>query len=181
MAVTDRDVAPRYGKALFEVAQEQGALPAVRADLKQVQAVVDQTPALLPALASKNVKKADKDQLVSLLTQDASDLVSHLVQILLANGRILGLSAVIDDFDARFDAATGHAEATVTTAVPLTEAQEQAMNQALAKQLHAQTVAVTTVVDPAIIGGVKVQSNDLIIDGTVKTRLANLRRQLLTN
>ncbi|MFD1393901.1 ATP synthase F1 subunit delta [Lacticaseibacillus jixianensis] len=181
MAVTDRDAAPRYGKALFEVAQEQGHLPAVRDELAQVNAVINATPELMPALASKNLTKAAKDQLVALLTQDASELVAHLVNILLANGRILGLSAVIDDFDARFNAATQHVEATVTTAVPLTEAQVQAMNQALAKQFNVKTVGVTAVVDPAVIGGVKVQSNDLIIDGTVKTRLAQLRQQLLTN
>lgn len=181
MAVTDRDAAPRYGKALFEAAQDQQALSTVSAQLAQVNAVIKATPELMPALASNNLTQADKTTLMGLLTQDAGDLVKHLVQILMANGRILGLPTVIQDFSDRFDEATGHVDATVTTAVPLTEAQAQAMNQALAKQLKAKTVGITTVVDPSVIGGVKVQSSDLVIDGTVKTRLSKLRQQLLTN
>ncbi|KRN25102.1 ATP synthase F1 subunit delta [Lacticaseibacillus camelliae] len=181
MAVTDRDAAPRYGKALFEAAQDQQALSAVSEQLAQVNAVIKATPELMPALASNNLTEADKTDLMGLLTKDSGELVKNLVQILMANGRILGLPAVIEDFSDRFDEATSHVEATVTTAVPLTEGQTQAMNQALAKQLNAKTVGITCVVDPAVIGGVKVQSNDLVIDGTVKTRLAKLRQQLLTN
>ncbi|MCI2017820.1 MAG: F0F1 ATP synthase subunit delta, partial [Lactobacillus sp.] len=61
MAVTDRDAAPRYGKALFEVAQEQDQLQAVHEEVNELQAVLKQTPELLSALTSKNLTAADKD------------------------------------------------------------------------------------------------------------------------
>lgn len=181
MAVTDRDAAPRYGKALFEVAQEQDQLQAVHEEVNELQAVLKQTPELLSALTSKNLTAADKDQLLSILLQSRSDLVAQLVGIVQANGRLGGLAAVFDDFEARYDAANGIVKAVVTTAVAMSDSQLQAIKQAIATKLNAQAVEVTPVIDQSIVGGVKVVADDVVIDGTVATRLAQLRATLLSN
>ncbi|WP_179395197.1 ATP synthase F1 subunit delta [Lacticaseibacillus absianus] len=181
MAVTDQMVAPRYAKALFEVAQAHQELDSTQADLDQLQRVIDDNPELLPALAGKDLGQAAKDQLLALLKRDASPLVQNLIDVVAGNGRIGGLSHVITAFARRFDEANGIVNATVTTAVPLDDPQTQAMRQAIASRFDVQDVRLTPVVDPAIVGGVKVVSDDLVIDGTIATRLVKLQKQLLTN
>ncbi|MEJ5221650.1 MAG: ATP synthase F1 subunit delta, partial [Tepidiforma sp.] len=71
----------------------------------------------------------------------------------------------------------GIAHAEVTTAVPLTDEQLASIRARLGQQLGKQVVA-TARVDPAIIGGAIVRVGDRLIDGSVRTRLKLLRREL---
>ncbi len=181
MAVTDQMVAPRYAKALFEVASANNSLEAVHDELLELATVIDQNPDLLAALAGKDLATARKDALLALLKRDCSELVQSLIDVVFVNGRIGGLSRVIDAFDRRFNEEAGIVKAQVTTAQTLSEAQAQAMRQAIAVKFAAKDVVLTQVVDTRIIGGVKVVSDDRIIDGTIATRLGKLQKQLLTN
>ncbi|WP_164511982.1 ATP synthase F1 subunit delta [Lacticaseibacillus daqingensis] len=181
MAVTNQMVAPRYAKALFEVAQAQNGLDLTQADLTQLNTVIDATPDLLPALAGKDLDQSAKETLLALLKRDASPLVQQLIDVVFVNGRIGGLVAIIEAFTKRYEETAGIVNATVTTAVPLDDQQAQAMQQAIAQRFDGSAVRLTQVVDPSIIGGVKVVSDDRIIDGTVATRLVKLQKQLLTN
>lgn len=67
--------------------------------------------------------------------------------------------------------------ATVTVATPLTEAQQQRL-ASLLEQSAGRQVKVTTVVDPDLIGGVRIQIADDVIDGSVRARLDDLRQRL---
>jgi F-type H+-transporting ATPase subunit delta len=65
----------------------------------------------------------------------------------------------------------------VTTAVPLSDGQKQRLSGALAK-LYGRAVLLNIDVDPEVVGGVRVQIGDEIIDGTVSSRLAGARQAL---
>lgn len=67
--------------------------------------------------------------------------------------------------------------ATVTVAAPLDDAQRARLQKALAKQ-YGGSIRINAIVDPRIIGGMRVQVGDEIIDGTIANRIADLRLQL---
>ncbi|MFD1430476.1 ATP synthase F1 subunit delta [Lacticaseibacillus mingshuiensis] len=178
MALTDRAVAPRYAKALFEAAEDQQLQSQVHDELQALLGVVEQEAGLMQLLTSQTVPQQAKTELVAAMSDGASDLVKNLLTILAGNGRIGGLKDVIDDYERRYEATNGILSATATTAVALTDDQAAALRQAIAKKFDVQRVTLTQKVDAHIVGGVKVETGTAIIDGTVATRLKKLHTLL---
>ena len=71
----------------------------------------------------------------------------------------------------------GRTIATVRSAVPLTEAHRQRLADSLSRT-YGMPVAINVVVDPEVVGGIRVQIADDVIDGSISTRLADLRSRL---
>ncbi|KRM72944.1 ATP synthase F1 subunit delta [Lacticaseibacillus brantae] len=179
MALTNRDVAPRYGRSTFEVAQSQQGEQQTFDELAQVQSVLADNPQLLQVLEAANVSPEDKQKLLDNVKQALSPLVSNLIQMLFDYGRIGALPLVITDYNARFKAAQGIIDATVTTAVTLSDAQVESLGQAIATRFGGKTAQLQQIVDPTVLGGVKIMSQNQIIDGTVSTKLKKLSAALL--
>ena len=71
----------------------------------------------------------------------------------------------------------GNTLAQVTTAAPLDATRAERLRQALSK-IAGRSVKITTSTDPSLVGGIRVQIADEVIDGSVRTRLEDLRLQL---
>lgn len=181
MALTNAVVAPRYGAALYALASETNQVELINEELQQLKAVCDATPQLLAALDAPELKPAVKQSLIDVLKKDASKTVANLVQMLFDYGRIAALPAVADDFDQQAQAAAGIVNGTIVSAVPLTQQQEAQLSTAIATKLSAKEAHLTSVVDPSVIGGVRVEAANRIIDGTVKNRIAQIRAALLAH
>ena len=141
-------------------------------------AAVSSDPELELAVGSKLGSAAAKSALVTkLLSKKASAqalaIVDHLVQQ--PRGRRIGelirtAAAIVAD-------QAGLAVATVVTASPLSAAQLDRLRAGLSKTYGLQ-LRLNMVIDPSIIGGVRVQIGDDVIDGSVATRINDLRLQL---
>ena len=82
-----------------------------------------------------------------------------------------------DEYLRRYNQDNGIAEATATSAVPLTEAQAEALKQKLEK-LSGKKISLSLKTNPSLLGGVRVELEGKELDGTVKGRLDGLSRKL---
>lgn len=152
--------------------------PALADELLQAAAVIDSDHELELGLAGKLGDPAAKVALVERiftgkLASSAVSVVAHLA----AHPRGRRISAALRE-SARVAADQGGSElATVTVAAPLS-AEQQAKLGGLLEQSAGRPVRVTTVVDPSLVGGVRVQIGDDVIDGSIRTRLEDLRLRL---
>ncbi|MCI1284107.1 MAG: F0F1 ATP synthase subunit delta [Lacticaseibacillus songhuajiangensis] len=181
MALTNAIVTPRYGAALFALASETKQVDLVQDDLQQLAAVVTATPKLVAALSAPELTPAARQKLLDTLKQGASQLVANLLQMVFDYGRIAALPAIIDDYKQRMQAAAGIVTGTVTTAIALSAEQEAKIASAVAKKLGVQTAQLQSNVDSEIIGGVRVEAANLVIDGTVRTQINKIRAKLLAH
>jgi F-type H+-transporting ATPase subunit delta len=172
-------IARRYAKALFGLAVEMGRVEPWNESLQALKEVVQGSPDLVDVLSnpvySKEQRRAIVEKLAGALGLDAEP--ANLLFLLGDRNRLPYLGAVVDTFGALADEHLGRLRARVTSAVPLDPSAAQAIADRLSQSTRA-SVLLDRVVDPKLIGGVVAQVGSIVFDGSLRTQLEDLRRQL---
>ena len=167
-----------YARALFEVARAEGTLDEVEDELFRFARSYESSDALRNALTDEQIPAAKRQAIVEdLLGGKATSTTTQLVSMVIGAGRGRDLPAIIDKLVARASSAKNLELAEVRTAVPLTQDQETRLAAALANATGKQ-VNVKVVVDPSVLGGVVATIGDTVIDGSVRTRIDQLKSRL---
>jgi F-type H+-transporting ATPase subunit delta len=166
-----------YAAALFEVARAEGVLDTVEDELFVIARTIAGDGRLRKALADPAVRDDRRLGLVEDLLERSHRITRGLMAFLVVAGRTKDLPAIVNDFLARAAAARQRAVAEVTSAIPLDEARRRRLAEALSRATG-KAVEVHVLVDPYVLGGLRARIGDRVIDGTVRTRLRQLREML---
>lgn len=177
-------VARPYAKALFDIASAEQKLAAWSNALGVAAAVVAD-PQAASALANPSLDDKRRAAFVAAVVAGipGGDLLSsvegtNLLALLAENGRL----PVLPEIAAQFDALKAHAEnrvnVTVTAATPIDAALAEQIKTALQQKLG-RAVELTLEVDASLIGGAIIRADDMVIDGSVRTRLQQLTDKLV--
>lgn len=167
-----------YARALFEVANAEGTIDAVEDELFRFARAFESNDALRSALADDSIPAARRQTIVEdLLGGKASRTTVQLVSMVVGAGRAAELPAVIDRVVARASGAKNLEVAEVRTAVALSDDQQARLAAALTKATG-KSVNLKVVVDPSVIGGVVATIGDTVIDGSVRSRIEQLKSRL---
>jgi F-type H+-transporting ATPase subunit delta len=167
-----------YARALFEVARAEGTLDEVEDELFRFARSYESSDALRNALTDEQIPAGKRQAIVEdLLGGKATATTTQLVSMVVGSGRGRDLPAIIDKLVARASSAKHLELAEVRTAVPLTQDQETRLAAALANATGKQ-VNLKVVVDPSVLGGIVATIGDTVIDGSVRTRIDQLKSRL---
>jgi len=170
-------VARPYARAAFEEASGAGALAAWSGALRTAALVV-RDPRVKDLLGNPAVSVGELAQLIiDLAGPQLNEQGRNFVRTLADNRRLSFLPEISALFDQFKDEAEGIVDVTVTTAVPLEGSQLATLAAALQRRLRRQ-VRMQCTTDPRLIGGAVVRAGDLVIDGSVRTRLDRIAYQL---
>ena len=172
-------VAKRYGQALLQIAQENNSVDLYQNEL---QLVVDTMNESAQLGAVWNGKEFDSETKIKACQEIFSGKVSaHIVNLLcviVSKGREAFLSDILSAYKVYADEARNIGYAEVISAYALTAEQEKALAEILT-QKTGKNIKLSTVVDPAVVGGLCVKYGDMVYDGTVAARLNGLKDSLL--
>lgn len=162
----------------LDAAEARGELESVEDELFRFGRIVAADRDLGRILSDRSAPVAGKTELlVRLLSGRVSPVTEQLLHNVLT-GRMEGSAAVaIERLSEVASHRRGQSVARVTSAVPLTEAQERRLSDVLGR-IYGRTVGLQVTVDPAVLGGLIVHLGDEVIDGSVLQRLEAARRQL---
>ena len=177
MALDQATIAKRYAVALFELTHDQNTDAATLAELVEVRTVLVENPELTKAIESMRVPESAKQQMVATLSDGASQVVKNLLQMAYDYRRFSDLPAIITAYEDLVNKSEGVVYAEVKTA--LSDEQAARMTEQLAKRFEAKEIKLTQVVDEALLGGVVVQANNQILDGSLATKLAAIRQSII--
>jgi F-type H+-transporting ATPase subunit delta len=167
-----------YARALFEVARAEGTLDEVEDELFRFARSYESSDALRNALTDDMVPAGKRQAIVEdLLGGKATATTVQLVSMVVGSGRGRDLPAIIDKLVQRAASSKNLEVAEVRTAVPLTNDQQTRLRAALANATGKQ-LNLKVVVDPSVLGGLVASVGDTVIDGTVRTRVEQLKSLL---
>ena len=170
-------IARPYAEAAFQLARDQNALPVWSQMLKLASSVVGD-PRIGEALDNPKLDGPAKESLLLSICGDGLNAEGrNFVRLLVESDRISLMPTIASLFDTLKDDADGVAKATVESAFAVTPEELQDLTIALERRFK-RRVEATVVVNPDLIGGVRITVGDNVIDGTVQERLRAMAAQL---
>jgi F-type H+-transporting ATPase subunit delta len=168
--------ARRYAQAVFEMALERKELERWQSDLQRiVEAVSDDT--VLAALENPKLKLDDKTRLLREGLGDINPLALNLVVMLITKAGIGMIGDIAGEYEGLLNEYQGIQTAEVITAVPLDDRDIQKLTENLGA-LVGKKVVLKSQVDPNILGGIIARVGGRLLDGSTRSKLLALRREL---
>ncbi len=168
--------AKRHAQAVFQLALKNNEVEKWRADLKAISATLS-APELMLILENPKVHLSRKQKLIAECLPGLSQLALNFIYLLVAKQRLGILSQIVEEYEHLADAYQGLEHAKVTTAVPLS-AEDQSKLSGRLEALTGKRIALTSEVDPAIIGGFVARVGDTLLDGSTRAKLDALKKRL---
>ena len=175
----DSTIARNYAETLLVLATRAQDLRGWGKMLTDVSSAIQENPTLRLFLESPKVSGAQKSEVIGKAFSDRMPrLMLRFFQTLIAHRRQMLIPEIAQEYLNLVDAAEGRIHARVTVAKETDDAGRDAIAQHLSRVFGKQVVPHLTV-DPAIMGGVIVHVGDTVLDGSVRKRLATLKRRML--
>ena len=171
MTTTSRE----YAEALFELAVQGNETKETSEGLETVVSALLQTPDYRAMLASPAISKEERlNALDSAFRGKIPDILLAILRMMISRGHISALNGMARDYEELARGYRGESVAVVTSAVPLKEAETVALRAKLEKKLS-KTVIMQFRVDPELIGGIRVEVDGRVIDGSIRNKLDEIK------
>ena len=167
-----------YGQSLYLLAKEEGLEEEILQQIKVLAECFDAEPDYLKLLSSHDLPKEER---LEILHRDFGEKVHiyvlNFLKLLTEKGYICHFSDCCKAYVTQYNADKGILEVRAVSAVALTDAQKAKLKEKLTA-MTGKTVELACKVDPAVLGGVRLQYDGRQVDGTVQGRLETMERTL---
>lgn len=167
----------RYAQAVFEIALQTKELDKWQADLRKIAGLTEDAE-VMALLEAPKLRFDDKVKLLQEKLRGVSSLALNLAYLLVSRNRLGIAPGIADDYERLYNSYKGIEEAEVTTAVTLTDDEKKEFKESI-KTLFGKEIVLKTKVDPNLVGGIVVRAGGKLIDGSTRSRLLSLKKELV--
>jgi F-type H+-transporting ATPase subunit delta len=180
--MSNETVARRYAAALADVVTKTGDAQSVQTELKMWETMMTSNNDLHEVFSNPAIAHKAKENLLENLIEKSkpSKTSANFLRVLLSNNRLTELGQINERFVNVLEERSGGVTASVTSARELSES-EKAELQANLEKLTGKRVSAKFETDANIIGGVVTRIGSTVYDGSVKTKLEELKQQMIGN
>jgi F-type H+-transporting ATPase subunit delta len=173
-------MAGRYATALFELALDNNAVDAVRADLDRFDALVAESEDLRRLVRSPVFSADAQGKALGAVLDRAGigGLTAQFLKVITRNRRLFAVREMSRAYRALVARHHGEVSAQVTVAEPLSDAHRAAITDALKSVTGKENVGLDVKVDPAIIGGLVVKLGSRMVDSSLRTKLNSIKHAM---
>jgi F-type H+-transporting ATPase subunit delta len=172
-------IARRYAKALILIGKEDGKSEKYREELNDFVGLLDNEKRLESAICNPLYTAKNRRNVLQAILDKASlsPAMTSFLLLLFDKGRITFLRDIRDNYNKLADEIKGIVRANLVSATKLSEETFEQIRAALSKMTNKQ-VLIDTQEDPGLIGGIVTKIGDLVLDGSIRTQLQNMRESL---
>lgn len=166
-----------YTNALFMAALESDAVEAIYADINVICDAVRRAPEYIKLIDTPALDNPEKHGLIECAFGDANALTINLIKLLSDKNSFYCFEKIVRGFNGLYDEHHNIARGEAISARPLTQAQMSSLTQKLQERLS-KRVILTNVVEPEILGGIRLNIDGMQIDGSLRRRLCDIEKTL---
>ena len=167
-----------YAAALFTLAREDGIESGIFEDLEFISSVFTNVPQYVTFLDSRAVSEKERtDNVKRNFSGTVHEYVISLICLLIQKHSVRDLSACAEEYRALYYTSVDRASAVIRSAVPLSDEEKKKLRRALEKSQN-KSVEAEYVVDESLIGGITVEIDGTVMDGSLRHRISELREAI---
>ncbi|MBW1699192.1 MAG: ATP synthase F1 subunit delta [Deltaproteobacteria bacterium] len=172
-------IARRYAKAMLLVGKEDGQAEAYREEMERICKLLESEKALEQAISNPLYTVSDRRKLLEIVIDrlDLSKAIRSFLLLLFDKGRIEFLRSINEYYQKFADELKGLVRAELVSATELSAETVEKIRKSLSDMIHKEVV-LEIKQDPGLIGGVVTKIGDLVLDGSIKTQLLNMKESL---
>ncbi|MBR3824759.1 MAG: F0F1 ATP synthase subunit delta [Lachnospiraceae bacterium] len=173
-------ISKTYGEALFEVAMEGQKTDLFLQEAQDILTILDENPDLDKLMKHPKVSRQEKEAVLdNVFLGNVSREMTGFMKLLINKDRYSELPKIFGYLIERIKEERKIGTAYVTTAVELTAEKKEAVKNRLLETTEYKTMEMVYEVDEAIIGGMIIRIKDRVVDSSVRTKLEEMKKQLL--
>lgn len=169
-----------YGEALFQTAMEENRADAFLEEVEMIREVLTQNPEWDRLMKHPKISKQEKVEIMKeVFAGRISREMTGFLELILIKERYGQLQAIFQYFIEKVKEEKRIGTAYVTTPTELSEARRAAVQARLLETTPYLTMEMHYAVDPSLIGGMVIRIKDRVVDSSIRTKLADMKRELL--
>jgi F-type H+-transporting ATPase subunit delta len=166
-------IARPYAEAVFKIAEETDSLDTWSNDLLLISRVAGNTE-IANLIGNPRLGKVSLQGLIlDILGDSVSPAANKLVLLLIENNRLFLADEIVQQFELFKMERQNSINITIVSAYAVSKEEETKLSKVLRQKLG-RDIAITTEKDTSLIGGIKIRAGDLVIDGSIRNKLARL-------
>lgn len=173
-----KEITSRYAEALYSLKKDENSLESSQKEIKELIKVLKENPDFLVVLNSSYKEFEEKEQIIDKVFVGVDEEIKTLIKIVVKNHRGQYLTEIFENYNSLVNEYRGVIEGLVYSTEPLSESQLAKLNSSIGK-IETRPVELKNIIDPSLIGGVKVVINDHIYDGSIKRHINDMKIALL--
>lgn len=167
-----------YGESLLDVSEELGVTNQIQEELEALKGIFEENPELYAFYTSPKIAKdAKKEVFKSVFDQKLSPVVINFLNLLIDKRRTVECFDIIRMFDSLVNEKKGIVEGVARVAKPLSDETVAKLEKKLC-DVTGKNIKLKVVVDPAIVGGLRLKVGDSVIDTSVATQLREMKSSI---
>ena len=172
------NVASRYGLALYSLALEENKIDSWQQDVKTLKGIFIENPDFIMILGSSFISLEERIEILEKSLKGVDKSIVALINVVMENNRTESLLDIFDSFNSYCNQYRGVSEGLIYSTLKLDQTVIDQIEKKISK-IEGSKVELKNVIDPSLIGGVKVVVKDRIYDGSIKHNIEMMKKDLL--
>ena len=171
-------VASRYGLALYSLAVDEKKVLSWQEEVKELSRIFKENTDFIMILGSSFLTLEERQEILTKSLIGVDKNIIALIQVVMENNRTNELLDILESFNSYCNEYRGISEGLIYSTLKLDQKVINQIEEKISKVEH-QQVELKNVIDPSLIGGVKIVIHDRIYDGSIKHHLDVMKKDLL--